>query len=152
MISNYLKFLQSEKYNYNEEDLSSHHGVSAIIYDKNKRILMQEHVKLKFWTIPVGKVKSDETVIQGLKKEILEECGIKLIKFKEVVKFNKKYTRHGKNVTVFGHIFEVEKYSGTPRNLEPQKHKQQIFMSIEEIKKKAKLSDSTIQALKYLEK
>ncbi len=151
ILENYLNKLQ-KKIKYNEEDLSSHHAVSAIIYDKDKRILIQDHVKLNFWTIPVGKVKSEQSIEEGLKEELLEECGIKLKKFKEVKKFKRIYARHGKKVPVTGHIFEVERYTGTPRNLEPKKHRSQIFMAIDEIKKKPKLSDATKEALKYLEK
>lgn len=153
MINDYLSFLYKiEKKSYNEEDLAPHHGVSAIIYDEYKNILMQDHVKLNFWTIPVGKVKSGQKVIDGLKEELLEECGIKVIKFKEVRLFRKIYKRQNIDVEVINHIFEVEKYSGIPRNLEPLKHRSQIFMSIEEIKKKSKLSDATKEALMYLDK
>ena len=40
--------------NYNMEDIVSHHGVAAVVKDRRGKILMQEHVKYGFWTIPVG--------------------------------------------------------------------------------------------------
>ena len=34
--------------NYNSEDLFDHHGVSAVIKNKDGEVLMQEHVKYGF--------------------------------------------------------------------------------------------------------
>ncbi len=62
------------KINYNAEDLIDHHAVSAVIKDKDGRILMQEHVKYGFWTVPIGKVAVNQTLEEGLKQEIFEEC------------------------------------------------------------------------------
>lgn len=147
IIENYI-----EKINYNAEDLrDSYDAVSAIIYDQTKtKILMQDHVKLNFWTIPVGKAKDNQNIIEALKEEISEECGIKLLKFKEVFVFEKTYLRQGKNVRVKNHCFEIEKYSGIPKNLEPHKHRSQIFIEINKISKIGKISDATKNALKYL--
>jgi hypothetical protein len=55
------------KINYNKEDILDHHGIAAVIKNAEGEILMQEHVKYGFWTIPVGKVKEDQDVIEGLK-------------------------------------------------------------------------------------
>lgn len=151
MIQEYLNYIQ-EEIKYNEDDLNpNHHGVSAIIYDKTKtKILMQDHVKFGCWTIPVGKVDKGDTPKEAIKREILEETGLKLINFKEVSTFSKTYLRDGIKVTVTAHIFEVYNYSGTPRNLEPKKHKQQIFMSINDVDKLKNTSDATKYALKHL--
>jgi len=146
------QLIEAVKTKYTLDDLSDHHGVSAIIYDENgNKILVQLHVKFNFWTIPVGKVDQGQKVIDGLKMELKEECGIVPTNFKKIASFTKYYTRDGKKVKVIQHLFEVNKYSGTVKNMEPQKHKKQLFMSIEEIKKLNYISDATKEALKYLE-
>lgn len=137
-----------ENIKYNSEDLTSHHGIAVIIKNENKEILMQEHIKYGFWTIPVGKIKNNQTVENGLKEEILEECNIEVKKNKELIVRNYPYIRNGKNITVTGHLFEVLEYIGEIKNNEPQKHKQQIFLPLSKIKTLPYLSDLT---LLYLE-
>lgn len=138
------------KINYKPEDLVSHHGIAAVIKDKDGRILMQEHVKYRFWTIPVGKVEEVQSIEDGLKKEIYEECNIKIKNFKEIGKKRFSYNRIGNKVVVFGHLFEITKYSGVIRNNEPAKHSKQVFMSLKKIKKLSYLSDLTLLYLNIL--
>jgi len=111
---------------------------------------MQEHVKYGFWTIPVGKVKNDQDVEEGLKQEILEECNITINKSKELIVKNYKYNRDGNDVLVISHLFEILSYDGEIKNNEPQKHKQQIFLPISKIKKIPYLSDLTLLYLELL--
>ena len=135
---------------YNKEDLSNHEGVSVVIKDKTGKILMQNHVKHGFWTIPVGKVKINQSVEEGLIEEVFEECNLKILEFKELINRNYQYVRDDKNVNVFSHLFEVQKYSGEMKNMEPHKHLEQRFMDLEEIKKLSYLSDMTLLYLEYL--
>lgn len=67
---------------YNEEDVCDHQGVAGVIKNSKGEILMQEHIKYGFWTIPVGKAKLGQSVEEGLKQEILEECNIEIKKIK----------------------------------------------------------------------
>ena len=90
---------------YNSKDLIDHHGVSAIIKDDKGRVLMQEHVKYGFWTIPVGKVQQNQEVVAGLKQEVFEECNIRVLGCKEVSYKVYEYARNGKNVKVYTHLF-----------------------------------------------
>ena len=56
--------------NYTKEDKKDHIGISAIIYNKDKTsILMQDHVKYSFWTIPVGKALDNQSAVDALKME-----------------------------------------------------------------------------------
>jgi ADP-ribose pyrophosphatase YjhB (NUDIX family) len=142
--------LKMAKIKYNSEDLKDHHGVAAVIKDKNESILMQEHVKYGFWTIPVGKVVDNQRIIDGLKQELDEECNITVINCKELIVKDYTYNRNGIDVTVHSHLFEIIEYSGEVKNNEPQKHKQQIFLSIDEIMRLPYLSDLTILYLKIL--
>lgn len=140
-----------EKVNYNEEDLKNHQGISAIITDNHGNILMQEHVKYGFWTIPVGKVDLDKDLIEGLKQEVFEETNLVVEDCKEIGYKLFEYIRNGKNVKVHTHLFQITKYSGKLENKEPNKHKKQIFMSIKEIVNLPYLSDTTLWFLKTLD-
>ena len=133
---------------YNSEDIVDHHGIAAVIKDKKGRILMQEHAKYDFGTIPVGKVKNGQSIEEGLKQEIFEECNLIVKKFKEIISKNYVYNRNGNNVVVNSHLFEVLEYEGKMKNNESKKHKKQIFLSLEKIRELAYLSDLT---LLYLE-
>lgn len=128
---------------YNEEDKQSHRGVAAIIKNDKGEILMQEHVKFGFWTIPCGKVLPDQSVRDGLAQEMLEETGITVKDVWLLGSTDKEYLREGKPVRVEINLFDIIEYEGLPQNLEPHKHKQQIFLSISDIEKLENISDST---------
>lgn len=70
---------------YNNEDIVSHDGVAAVIKNNKGDILVQEHVKYGFWTIPVGKVKTGQNVVEGLSQEIYEECNLRVEEFIELI-------------------------------------------------------------------
>ena len=135
---------------YKEEDLLNHDAVGAVIKDKNGKILMQNHIKLGFWTLPVGKVKRGQSIEEGLKEEIFEECDLKITKFTELKNRNYEYLRQGNKVNVFLHLFEIQEFSGEMKNKEPEKHSEQKFISLEEIKKLSYLSDLTLFYLEHL--
>jgi ADP-ribose pyrophosphatase YjhB (NUDIX family) len=135
---------------HNHEDLQDHLGIGIIIKDVNGNILMQDHIKYGFWTIPVEKVKSDETLEEALKIGAKEECNINVLEFKDIDQKNYKYLRSGQKVNVDLHLIEIIKWNGEIKNNEPHKHKEQKFMSINEIEKLPFLSDTTLQFLETL--
>lgn len=135
--------------NYNAEDLQDYDGIAAVIRNEKGEILMQEHVKFGFWTIPVGKVKKDQSIVEGLKQEVLEECDLEILEYVQMASGNYEYLREGINVKVAAHLFEITKYSGEMKNMEPLKHTEQKFMPLEQIVRLPHLSDMT---LLYLEK
>lgn len=136
--------------NYNDKDVVSHDGVAAVIKNKNGDILMQEHIKYGFWTIPVGKIEIGQNIIDGLRQEIFEECNLKILEYVEIAHKDFFYKRDGNDVTVSSHLFEITKYSGEMKNMEPQKHKQQIFMPIQKIITLPYLSDLTLLYLNHI--
>ena len=136
--------------NYNKEDLSDHYGVSAVIKNSKGKILMQEHKKFGFWTIPIGKVGINQDKIEGLKEEIFEETNLIVKSLKELIHKVYTYNRNGKKVKVYTYVFEIKKYSGKIKNKEPHKHSKQEFLSLKKIKKISYLSDSAIMYLEYL--
>ena len=138
-----------EKIQYTPGDLISHEGIAAVIM-KDDKILIMDHVKYNFWTIPVGKVENGQTVEEGLIQELKEELNIVPIKFKNIGIFKKGYMRKGKRVTVTMNIFKINSWRGKLKNNEPSKHRSIKFMTIEEIKKIKNISDSTKEMLKVL--
>ena len=130
--------------NYTDEDLLDHHAVSAIIKNSEGDILMQDHVKFGFWTIPIGKAKAEQNPVEAIKEEVLEECNLIVEDLKEIAFKEVKYERNGKMVNVQTHVYEALEYLGELENMEPHKHIEQKFISLNEIKKIPYLSDSTI--------
>ena len=134
--------------NYNVEDIVNHRGLGAVIQN-GEGILMQKHVKYGFWTIPVGKVKENSSVVEGLREEIYEECNIKVVDFVETGMIRLSYNRLGNEVIVNSYLFEISNYLGEIKNNEPEKHAEQKFLSLEKIFELEYVSDMT---LFYLEK
>jgi len=136
--------------NYNSEDVIDHDGIAAVIKNEAGDILVQEHVKYGFWTIPVGKVKAGQDVQNGLKEEIFEECNLQIQECKELCVKDYFYERDGKSVKVVSHLFEVKKYSGEMKNMEPHKHRQQKFLSVSKIMELPYISDLTLLYLNQI--
>ena len=111
---------------------------------------MQNHVKYDFWTIPIGKAKHDQNPLDGLREELLEECGILVNSSRNLAVKNFVYVRDGHDVKLRAHLFEVLDYSGEIKNMEPHKHRQQIFMSVDRVSKLPYLSDMTLMYLEIL--
>jgi hypothetical protein len=94
-------------------------------------------------------VKQEQSIFDGLKQEISEECNLEVLECNKLICKDYFYIRNGVNVKVASHSLEVTKYSGEMKNMEPLKHTEQKFMPIEEIVRLNRLSDMT---LFYLEK
>lgn len=124
--------------------------MAAVIKNDKGEILMQEHVKYGFWTIPVGKVRDDQSVEEGLRQEILEESNLAIEEYKELITRDYFYEREGYKVKVISHLFEILKYSGELKNVEPAKHRQQLFLPLEKIMELPYLSDLTLAYLERL--
>jgi len=138
------------KISYTPEDIVDHEALGMIIKDKDGKILMQDHIKYGFFTIPVGKAKPGQTLSDALKEELFDECDIKVKDFKKIATKNYTYIRNGHKVKLHGHLLEVIKYSGTIKNKEPHKHRTQKFYDLETIKKMPYLSDMTLLYLDFL--
>jgi len=141
------------KVKYNASDLRPVHEAISAVIEKDGKILMLDHVKLNFWTIPIGKIEIGDTIEQTLKIELKEEVNIIPIKYAQIGQFTKKYNRGGVKVQITSHIFRIDKWRGTVKNNEPKKHRSIKWMSKGELLKLArakKLSDSTLNALKHM--
>ena len=135
---------------YTAEDLENHDAVAAVIKDSQGNILVQDHVKFGFWTIPIGKAKPGQTPEEGLRQELKEECGINVVEFRKIGTKVKEYERNGKIVKLTVHLYDVHSYRGKIENKEPTKHRTQKFMTVQEIMKLPYLSDSIILYLQHI--
>lgn len=139
-----------EKIQYTPGDLEDYKAIGAI-FIKDKKILMMDHVKFNFWTIPIGKAEKNETMEQALKKEMKEELNVIVRKFELITIWKKIFYNAGKKIKTENYLYLIKDYSGTIRNNEPHKHRSIKYMTIDEIKK-AKLSEMTKSMLKNLSK
>ena len=145
MLKQYL-----EKIQYTPGDLEDYKAIGAI-FIKDKKILMMDHVKFNFWTVPIGKAEKNETVEQALKKEIKEELNITVKKFKLISIWKRTFANAGKQIKTENYLYLIENYSGTIKNNEPHKHRSIEYMSIKEIRK-ARLSEMTKAMLRSYDK
>jgi 8-oxo-dGTP pyrophosphatase MutT (NUDIX family) len=139
-----------EDINYTPDDLKDHDAVAAVIKDKNGKILVQDHVKYGFLTIPLGKARQGQTPEEGMKEELFEECNIVAEEMKKIATKEFMYNRKGKEVKLNLHIYEITYYSGNLENREPEKHRWQKFIDLDEIKKAPHISDATKLYLEIL--
>ncbi len=135
---------------YTAEDLLDHHAVAAVIRDSLSRVLIVEHKKWGFWSIPIGKAHPGQDPLAGLKEEMREELGIEIEQARDVVQCVLKYDREGRTIRLVMHIFEVDAFGGTIENLEPTKHARLEYMYVEEIAALDCLSDATLLYLEEL--
>ncbi len=98
----------------------------AVIINQNKEILIakrssNQHQGNK-WEFPGGKVESDETSEEALKREISEELGISIQSATELITITHEYIEDDpdKSKTVILEVFDVRKWQGEPRGVEGQ--------------------------------
>lgn len=123
---------------------SSYKGFGAVIRDKKGGILIQKHNKYDMYTIPCGKCSKGKSIQDEIARELEEECSIYLESFRKLDE-GKLYFKLSTDERITMHIYLVEvlQYSGTIRNLEPQKHEFQKFIKIDKLRKYDHLSYAT---------
>lgn len=76
------------------------YSLGAFIVDEKKRLLIvkkspNEAIDAGLWVIPGGKVKQNENIVNALKREVMEEVGLSIIKYQwigeDVFKVDDKY-------------------------------------------------------------
>lgn len=145
-----FKLTQVNTSKYNDEDMVDHDAVFGIIKDNKGNILFQEHVKYDHRTLPWGKVRQDQSLLDWLQQEIMEECNITILGAREIISEKHIYDRNNKKINVIEHIFEVSDFTGEIQNNEPHKHSQLLFKSLDEIKKLPHLSHVAVVYLETL--
>ncbi len=114
-----------------------------IVRDEKWRILVQDHVKLDFFTIPIWKVKASENIENVMKQELQEELWIQVIRYEKMGECEGEYDYEWTKVRIKTHIFDILSYEGIPQNKESKKHRSIQFMSISDIRQLPKVSDAT---------
>jgi len=124
-------------------------AISALILNHRNEVLVQDHVKLNKWTIPIGKVDPGDTYEGTLRKEMLEELNIEITSALKIGHTKNTYSRINTTVTIESDVFLILSYGGKIKNNEPTKHKSLKWMSIKQILSldESKKSD----ALKFIE-
>jgi len=108
-------------------------GGALIINDQNKTLLLQRGKKasndIGVWCKPGGAVEYGETVEAMIKREVREELGVEI----EIIKWL-KHTDHfvdDSHWVAFNCIATIR--SGTPRNMEPEKHSEIKWFSLDKL-------------------
>jgi len=132
---------------YNESDLKDHLGVWLWIQNNKGEILMQYHKKFGCWTIPLEKSDPGETLEEAIIRTGREELGIEINGYEIVHQQENSYLRDGQNVNVKASLIKVNTFDGTPSNMEPEKHTDFGWKSVEFV---SELDNST-DAVKALQ-
>ena len=142
--------MDESKVELTTEDLQEHDALAAVIRDDSGSVLMLEHRKFGFWTIPLGKALHGQAPLEGLAMELREELGIDLIAATERRCVRLIYWRQGREVPLDLHLIDVDAFSGHPQNLEADKHARLKYMTIGEIADLEATSDGTLLLMEEL--
>ena len=99
-----------------------HVAVAVIVNESNEVCISLRHRNSHqggLWEFPGGKVEKDETVEQTLIREIKEELGLKIRKFRPLIQIAHNYA--DKNVCL--HVYKILSYQGQAVALEGQQLK-----------------------------
>lgn len=137
----------------NEEDFKPHDTIGGVITNDKNEIFILYHHKYNLYSIPVGKVIEGEFPGFSLIREIKEELGIDVTHMDLIGSGYIKYNLDNTILESVAIIFEVHSYDGIIENIEPDKHSNFKFVSIDELKKlkkENKLTEITKMYLNYL--
>jgi 8-oxo-dGTP diphosphatase len=94
--------------------------VAAVIYDSQRRVLISERPAGKTlagcWEFPGGKVEDGESGEAALRRELLEELGVRAHALHWVLELRHEYPERYVELSVW----VVDEYSGVPVGLEGQ--------------------------------
>ncbi len=86
----------------------------GIIIKKNKVYITKGKYKKDIWEFPGGKIKKNENIIHALRRELLEEVGIVILKFRFFRYI--KYIYAKQNIKLY--FFLINKWKGQPYSRE----------------------------------
>lgn len=128
--------------------------VAAMIHhpDHKYMYLLQDHVKFDLWTLPSGKVDIGEDPAEAMIREMKEELDIDVLTFDILVQKHIEYPlKNGEIVKTDGYLFDICRYSGTPRNMEPHKHREIKWFSLHELRQTNDITVITHWLLDYID-
>jgi 8-oxo-dGTP diphosphatase len=96
------------------------HVVVALIYNTQNQILVAQRQAHKFqggrWEFPGGKVETNETPLEALKRELHEEVGIDILTAESFCKFEHSYP----DKVILLDVWKVTQYNNQPHSKEGQ--------------------------------
>jgi 8-oxo-dGTP diphosphatase len=96
------------------------HVVAGAIFDAAGRVLIAQRPQgvhmAGGWEFPGGKLQPGEERFAGLKRELLEELGIDVVRAEPLIAYEHTYPTR----VVYLDFWRVLEYSGTPQSLEDQ--------------------------------
>ena len=94
-------------------------GVRALIFNKQNDILLQLRTDMPLWGLPSGAVELHESVWDALKRELLEETSLKVVKAEPMALYSGSDHRfrypNGDEIQCFSVAFIVREWQGQPR-------------------------------------
>lgn len=94
-------------------------GVRAIILNDREEILLQRRTDIGCWGLPSGAVELDETALEALKREVLEETGIEVRHAEPMALYSGPSQRfrypNGDEIQGFSVAFIIRDWTGMPR-------------------------------------
>jgi 8-oxo-dGTP diphosphatase len=114
-------------------------GVGAHIINDNNEILLLRRSKncrnkVGYWTIPGGKVEFNESIADALKREIREEVDIDIDIIKLLCVTNDIITKENQHWVAPQFLCKI--ISGIPKNMEPEKHDEINWFSLNNLPEK----------------
>ena len=96
------------------------HVAAGVLEDKHGRVLITQrpdgsHLAGQ-WEFPGGKIEADETVLDGLARELVEELGVRIVSADPLIDFEHDYPERSVSLSVW----HVRDFSGTPTGCEGQ--------------------------------
>lgn len=117
-------------------------SVGAIIKNSNDEYLVLYRKKHPIsLALPAGHIDENETPENALKREVLEETGLEILNFEQVLhqiiknSCSRGYTAHD------WFVYEISLYRGEPKLMEPDKHGFVKFMNRDEIRSFYEIDD-----------
>ena len=94
--------------------------VAAVIYDELRRVLVTQRpagtALAGHWEFPGGKLESGESEAAALRRELVEELGVRVSAARPVFELAYEYPKRHVELSVW----EVEEFTGLPAGLEGQ--------------------------------
>jgi ADP-ribose pyrophosphatase YjhB (NUDIX family) len=115
MISSYVKNLRS----HIGSQCIILPGVRGIILNDRSEVLLQRRTDMNLWGLPAGSVELHETVLEALRREVMEETQIVVHHAEPMALYSGPSQRfkypNGDEVQGFAIVFIIRRWSGEPK-------------------------------------
>ena len=94
-------------------------GVRALVFNQQGEILLQRRTDMPCWCLPSGSVELNETALDALKREVMEETSLVVLEAEPMGVYSgpsQKFTYlNGDEIQCFSIAFVVRRWQGEPR-------------------------------------